>query len=678
MPSIKGIEDMSALQEVRFQNDKTIETISGSIDCFTVNIEMVSYSPFEPMWDHFVSRYHYLGYKKLLGHRLKYLAFINDRPIAALSFSAPALKLKSRDTFIGWSDAQRKKFLDNLACNSRFLIFPWVKIKNLASYVLSHSVQCLKKDWKTHFDKQLLLIETFVDSEKFRGTIYKAANWAFVGQTYGSGKKKSGYIYHGKPKEIYLYVLEPKFRQIIGCRQKPPMFFDHPPQAQHKLEELKMILSQSQWHPGLVSDLNISREDIHTMSDELIKFHEQFFNCYGRIEHRRLAMTYLSGLISNAQAKSIEPIALEFLGEESVRSLQRFLKAGKWDHEAMLMTHQQLLAEKISAPDGMINIDSSEFSKKGKESVGVACQYCGERGKVENCQSGVFIGYSSIQGYGLLNCRLYMPRNWFDEENEKRRQDNWVPDNLRFQTKLEIASDLIYQVKKSGFYLAKWIGCDTTFGSDSDFLDNLPEDLFYFAHIRSVTKIFTRKPKTGLPEYKGSGPRPKKKKLLPDQPGPRKVSEIAQSYRLHWMPVILAEGAKGPITAEVARLRVYLSRDGLPTGKELWLFMRKNSDGQIQYAISNAPRWIKFIELVKASTMRWPIEQCFQDGKSYLGMGNYEHRSWPAWHRHMAFVFLGLHFLLRMRLRYKKNSFADLTNGLSLIGNSLEASIINS
>ncbi len=130
-----------------------------------------------------------------------------------------------------------------------------------------------------------------------------------------------------------------------------------------------MILSHSQWHPGLVSDLSLTQDDIRTMSGELVKFHEQFFDCFGRIEHRRLAMAYLSGLISTSQAKSVEPIALEFLGEESVRSLQRFLKNCKWNHETMLMTHQRLLSEQISDPDGMINIDSSEFVKKGKEYI---------------------------------------------------------------------------------------------------------------------------------------------------------------------------------------------------------------------------------------------------------------------------------------------------------------------
>lgn len=139
------------------------------------------------------------------------------------------------------------------------------------------------------------------------------------------------------------------------------------------------------------------------------------------------------------------------------------------------------------------------------------------------------------------------------------------------------------------------------------------------------------------------------------------------------MTIVVAEGSKGPITAQVARIRIYLSRDGLVLGNQVWLFMRKNSDGQIQYAISNAPKRMKFAELVKVSSMRWPIEQCFQEGKSYLGMGNYEHRSWPAWHRHMIFVFLGLHFLLRMRLRYKKKPFAHLAHDLPLVSNTYGA-----
>jgi SRSO17 transposase len=134
------------------------------------------------------------------------------------------------------------------------------------------------------------------------------------------------------------------------------------------------------------------------MAQELVDFHKQFHECFGRIEHKRLGLAYISGLMSNAKAKSAEPIALEFLDKKSVRSMQQFMKTYRWDLDAMQFTHQSMLETMISQPDGMITVDSCEFVKKGKESVGVTRQYCGTLGKVENCQSGVFVGYSSHKG----------------------------------------------------------------------------------------------------------------------------------------------------------------------------------------------------------------------------------------------------------------------------------------
>ncbi|HID46226.1 MAG TPA: IS701 family transposase, partial [Chromatiaceae bacterium] len=615
-----------------------------------VSIKLISGSEQEPIWDQLVRTHHYLSYQKLIGHRLKYMAYMEEQPVAALSWSAPALKLAARDQFIGWSDVQRKRHLNQLVSNSRFLILPWIKVPNLASHVLSLNIGQLKTDWPQHFSHRLLVLETFIDGRYFNGTCYKAANWLHVGDTYGSGKQGQGYVYHGKAKQIYLYVVDPNFRSIIGCRQKAPCLFHRPPPTPKKVEELVMLLEHCQWHPQLVADLDLDESDVKAMAHELFEFHQQFHGHYGRTEHHRLGLAYLSGLMSNAQAKSVEPIALELLDRSSVRSLQMFMKNYRWNHQGMQRAHQSMLAQMIGRPDGMLTVDSCEFPKKGKESVGVGRQYCGSLGKVENCQSGVFVGYSSDKGYGLLNCQLYMPESWFSKEQQKRRQANLVPEDLGFKTKLKIASELIDQVMATGDFPARWIGCDATFGSDIDFLNALPPDLYYFADIRSGTQVFTKKPKIGLPPYKGCGRRPSKLKVLKGQPKAKSVTQIAGSKRLSWKSVIIAEGAKGPIVAKVARIQVYLAREGLPIGNRQWLFLRKNADGQIKYAICSAPKQTPLSELVKASTMRWPIEQCFQEGKSQLGMDRYEHRSWPAWHRHMIYVFLALHFLLRLRL----------------------------
>jgi SRSO17 transposase len=638
--------------------------LTGELKDFApITMQLVSGTDWEPVWDELVRDYHYLGNQRLLGHRLKYVAFINQRPVAALSWSAPALKLAARDCFIGWSAEQRKRHLQQIAGNSRFLVMPWVRIPNMASHVLALNIARLPVDWQRHFNDRLLLLETFVDGRFHEGTCYKASNWLHVGQTQGSTKQGKGYRYHGSRKEIYLYVIEPEFRNMIGCRQKPDPLPYRPPQTRIKVEELTMLLEHCRWHPEISSCFDLGPNDVKAMAQELVAFHEEFHGCYGRIEQQRLGLAYLSGLMSNSPAKSAEPIALEFLDQKSVRSVQMFMKNYKWDHEAMQDIHQQMLAPLIASPDGMITVDPSEFPKKGKESVGVARQYCGNLGKVDNCQSGVFVGYTSDRGYGLLACRLYMPKIWFTEDQEKRRRDNLVPGGLTFETKQQIALNLIDDVLATGLFPAKWLGADASFGRDLEFLNSLPEALRYFVSIPCDTQVFTKKPRTGLPPYKGRGPRPKKVCVLPGEPIPQTVAQIAESNQLSWKPVIVAEGAKGPIIAKVACIRIYLSRDGLPEGDEQWLFLKKDADGQVKYAISNASEDTSMAELIKASTMRWPIEQCFHEGKDQVGMDYYEHRSWPAWHRHMIFVFLALHFLLRMRLHFKKKSAADATSG---------------
>ena len=144
----------------------------------------------------------------------------------------------------------------------------------------------------------------------------------------------------------------------------------------------------------------------------------------------------------------------------------------------MLQLHQQQVVQIFGAEDGMITLDPSEFPKKGKNSVGVAHQYCGNTGKNDNCQSGVFIGYVSEKGYGLIDTQLYMPESWFDEDHKELRKTNLVPEDLSFQTKNDIASDLIKSVSKK--FPARWIGCDASFGSDMDFLKSLPNSTLLF------------------------------------------------------------------------------------------------------------------------------------------------------------------------------------------------------
>jgi SRSO17 transposase len=622
-----------------------------------LTIQVASQSPLEPLWDQLVRRYHYLGYQKLLGHRLKYLASFQDRPVAALAFSAPARALRVRDKYIGWSATQRTAHLDRLVNNSRFLILPWVAVPNLASHVLARTLAHLPQDWAMRFGIRPWLVETFVDPARFRGTCYRAANWQSLGQTAGHGKQGPGYVYHGAVKEVYAYVLDPHFRHRLGCTQQAYRPSHRPPPSLAKMEDLQMILRHAGWSPDLVPGMTLTEPEVAGLADELVRFHAQFHTCFGRIEHRRLGLAYLSGLLSTTPAKSVEPIALAFLDADAVRPLQRFMKSYGWDDAAMTATHQALLAETLAAPDAMLTVDSCEFPKKGTESVGVARQYCGARGKVENCQSGVFVGYTSDQGYGLVASRLYLPQAWFTPEQAERRKDTRVPEGLPFQTKPQIAQALLAHLAQTGRFPAAWLGCDAVFGADWAFLDAIPPGTAYFASVRATTPVFRTPPRVGVPRYRGRGRKPTKPRVTRGRA--QTVAALATSPACAWTPVVLAEGAKGPIRAEVAALRVTPAVGGLPRATPVWLFLRRLEDGQVKYAFSNAPADTPLAALCRAATLRWPIEQCFQDGKSQVGMDHYEHRSWPAWHRHMLYVFLALHFLLRLRLRFKKNAGPD-------------------
>jgi len=167
------------------------------------------------LWNYLVHHYHYLKEPKLVGEHLRYLAFINGRVVGCLAWASAAWKVKDRDQFIGWDATTKGKNLHLIANNTRFLIPPWVKIKYLASKLLSLSVKRLSDDWQQTYSHPIYLAETFVDTARFKGICYRAANWIKVGQTKGNAKKGNDYLYHGQPKAIYLYPLRRHFRSYL-------------------------------------------------------------------------------------------------------------------------------------------------------------------------------------------------------------------------------------------------------------------------------------------------------------------------------------------------------------------------------------------------------------------------------------------------------------------------------
>ena len=180
-----------------------------------VDLKPVRNTKLEPLYNSLIHQHHYLGYRQIVGNHLKYIAFINDRPVACLGWGSAAWKVKSRDTFIGWQPKTRRDNLHFIANNTRFLILPWISIKCLASKILALNVRRISDDWLNTYHYPVYLLETFVEKNRFKGTCYKAANWIRTGQTKGTAKRGHDHLFHGNIKDVYLYPLRKDFREKL-------------------------------------------------------------------------------------------------------------------------------------------------------------------------------------------------------------------------------------------------------------------------------------------------------------------------------------------------------------------------------------------------------------------------------------------------------------------------------
>jgi SRSO17 transposase len=427
-----------------------------------------------------------------------------------------------------------------------------------------------------------------------------------------------------------------------------------------------MLLSIPDYDPNILEQCGIDENESSMVSDMLEQYLEHYRPSYKRSEQKQLADTFIKGLLSDLDRKSIEPVALRYIGAEGVRPLQMFFKNSTFDDDKMLEIYQRQLATLIGEEDGMLNVDGSDFPKKGSHSVGVARQHCGILGKTENCQAGVFVGYSSTKGYGLVDRRLYMPESWFSEAYAGLRKQCAVPDDLTFRTKNQLASEMLQAVAATGTFPFRWVGCDSAFGCDRAFLESLPEGCYYFADVRANELVFPGMPEMTIPPSKTTGR--KYKYPRPSFP-PVKVADYANDEQLPWQRIVLAEGAKGPIVADVKCVRVVVCTSSTPYGNYLapkeavWLYIRRYANGRIKYSLCNAPEDTPMEVLNRVATMRWPIEQCFEECKSHLGMGDVEARSYKAWHRHMLFVMMAHLFTQMLRIHFKKNDRINYADG---------------
>lgn len=415
---------------------------------------------------------------------------------------------------------------------------------------------------------------------------------------------------------------------------------------------------------GRKPSLKLTWGDVDAIGDELKSYHRLFQVVFRRREQRYWSLLYLCGQLSDLERKTIEPMVLALLGAEpnAVRAVEHFISQGQWQTSALIERYQEVVAEWLGDPRGVVIIDGSGFPKQGHASAGVAYQYCGALGKLANCQEGVFAVYVSPRGNAFLDMRLYVPEDWFDAAHREQWKKCRIPAELPFRTELELALDMLHELVTRGCVPFQWVACDEHFGESPFLLDQIDAlDKWYLAEVPCTTRGWLRTPHVEPPGPSLLGRSRTRPRLAKNAPRARELRDIAASLpQSAWARYTFKEGSKGAMVAEFAFLRVTAVRDQLP-GPRVWAIFRRslNPQPELKVYLSNAPQTCTQYELAQLCGWRWPVETTLKEGKGEVGMDHYETRTWLGWHHHMAQTFLAHLFLMRLRLVFKKNARAD-------------------
>jgi SRSO17 transposase len=401
-------------------------------------------------------------------------------------------------------------------------------------------------------------------------------------------------------------------------------------------------------------------DDVRAAAEQLADFHGRFAPLFGKEQAQDHAYDYLKGLMVCPERKSIEPIALT-VGHGDVSGLQKFINAAPWAYDDVQDELQSLFVDELvptaaGTPVGVVGvIDETAFTKKGKHSAGVARQHNGRLGKEDNCQVGVFLVGVTPGGAALLDHQLFLPEAWCvaAPEARDRRERAHIPEGVPFRTKPQIAAELVRNVAVTGTVALDWVVADSEYGRAGHFLDELEHlEQRYVLEVPVSWVFWTTDPVACIPAYSGRGRKP----TAPERDAARTAAEVANQLPADaWTALRVREGAFGPLVFEFAAVRVWGIRHRKP-GPPSWLLIRRSlgDDPEVKYYVSNADAETPLSTLALVACTRCRVEEFFEDCKTYLGMTQYETRSWAGWHHHMTLVGLAHLFVTLARRRLQK------------------------
>ncbi|MCG6861007.1 MAG: IS701 family transposase [Chromatiaceae bacterium] len=357
---------------------------------------------------------------------------------------------------------------------------------------------------------------------------------------------------------------------------------------------------------------------------------------------------YLNGLMQ-ARKKNMERMAEVVPGSDE-QVLQHFLSNSAWD-ERGVCAQVALEADALlgGTEDSALLIDESGITKKGKKSVGVARQWNGRLGKVDNCQVGVYAALSQGSRSTLIATRLYLPESWV--KDKRRCEAAGVPSAARrARSKPELALEMVRQNRRLGVRFS-WVGMDGLYGKDPALLRALEADGETFvADVHKDQSIYLQDPRPIVPAAPPGHGRKRTKPMA--QSEKVRVDEWSQAQlEAAWTRVTLRDSTKGVLQVEVLHQRVWLWGSKEAQARHWHLIVRREvaARDEIKYSLSNAPANTPLQRLAQIRGQRYWVERSFQDGKSQAGLDHYQARGWKAWHHHMALVMMAMLFMLKER-----------------------------
>jgi SRSO17 transposase len=400
----------------------------------------------------------------------------------------------------------------------------------------------------------------------------------------------------------------------------------------------------------MMEQAEVSPELLNDLLPRVRLFLEPFLRSLSETSQRQHAVEYTTGLMSGLKHKTGEGIA--YLYDQDRQGIQKFIGQALWDHQPLLRTLAVQVGLELGETGGVIVFDPSAFPKKGDKSVGVAKQWCGRLGKLENCQVAVYMAYATRKEHTIVNTRLYLPQEW--AKNRSRRAEAGVPRSVKFRTRHQLALEMLGEC---GEVLPHtWIAGDDEMGRPSGFrleLRHLRER--YLLAVPSNTLI--RDLEAPPPEYSGRGPRPRSPFVRVDA-WCKKLPEDA------WIMIDVRDGEKGPLVIEAVKRRVQARTEKGGTGPDEVFFVTRERQAdnthKLDYYLSNAAASVPLEEFAWVTKAAHRVEECVQRAKGEAGLADYQVRNWIGWHHHQTLSLLAAWFLNKETRRGKNpDSRAD-------------------